>query len=611
MSSKIAESNRESAYIVDPVQCAQTHLAEALGLTDTAMSKASADARLNSLEGHKSQKPKPLKEVAVEDLWTNAAVQTDTRGAISDMNVRRSTTQSQTPSLCMSGSSEPNSEVSEGVELDIFDGYELDILDGFELGIFDGKFQPLGHVGANEPYHINGFNNTEDEYGLTVFDATLSFFNSPSRDDLISPSALNDHFTFDTSTYSLDLPPVSQMNSGGSSSGMLSKQKKLNKPRRNRKPYSEDIATPGREAFSTNSSYDSVLSDPSSVQEFNLVDNSSFENVRPPSKGDPIHLASVLCEQKPAAPLRTSSRAPRIFKCWVETCSHFSEGFLTLKERRTHYEKVHSHLILTCRVAGCKASPFLREQDRTRHENRMHSEVSLISLRTSKRPSADDVVEVPNGNTLPSRISQEATLPSGSLTTLEAQRSHSVCSDGSVGFDTDSTWSGEESDWEDDGIDPNELLAQMIQDSEVAVRPLLTPMKRELVDDIMKEFWIIFNQEWSANVRNCSGTPNSGSSSVSPNNGETGNEPNKDNAGQKRQRHNDEGDEDFDGDGKRDPKHPRIESPPDVSQEKRRFACPYRKHDPRTYCHRIRCWRPCALTPLETIARVKCVSSEN
>ncbi|KAH8747438.1 hypothetical protein F5882DRAFT_265966, partial [Hyaloscypha sp. PMI_1271] len=35
------------------------------------------------------------------------------------------------------------------------------------------------------------------------------------------------------------------------------------------------------------------------------------------------------------------------------------------------------------------------------------------------------------------------------------------------------------------------------------------------------------------------------------------------------------------------------------------FACPYRKHDPRTYCHRIRCWRPCALTPLETIARFR------
>ena len=78
-------------------------------------------------------------------------------------------------------------------------------------------------------------------------------------------------------------------------------------------------------------------------------------------------------------------------------------------------------------------------------------------------------------------------------------------------------------------------------------------MKRELVNGIMKEFWVIFNQEWPANIRNCSGTPNSTSSSVSQNKEETGNEPNKDNRGQKRQRDNDEGDEDFDGDGKRDP----------------------------------------------------------
>ena len=478
--SKVAESNQESAYIMDPVQDGQTHLAKVLDLTDTATSKASTDARLDPPKGHKSQNSQPPNGVAVENSWANALV---------------------------------------------------------------------NHCG----------------WRLTI------------------PSFETDMGGTDMDVY----------------------------------------------RSNTSSSYDSVISDLSSVQSdhaiivdeplfgtvlglgFDVFDNSAFQNARSPSKSDPIHLASVLCEQKPAAPSRTSSRAPRIFKCWVETCSHFNEGFLTLKERRIHYEKVHSHLILTCRVAGCKASPFLREQDRTKHENRMHSEFGLISLRTSKRPSADDVVEVPNGNTLPSKISQEATLPSGSLTILGAQKSYSVCSDGSVGFDTDSTWSGEESDWEDDGIDPNELLAQMIQDSEVAVRPLLTPMKRELVDDIMKEFWIIFNQEWSANIRNCSGTPNSGSSSVSPNKGETGNEPNKDNAGQKRQRHNNEGDEDFDGDGKRDHKRPRIESPPDVSQEKRRFACPYRKHDPRTYCHRIRCWRPCALTPLETIARVKCVSSQS
>jgi hypothetical protein len=74
VSSKVAESNRESAYIVDPVQYAQNHLAEVLGLSDTATSKASADARLDSQKGHKSQKSQPPKEVVVEDAWANAAV---------------------------------------------------------------------------------------------------------------------------------------------------------------------------------------------------------------------------------------------------------------------------------------------------------------------------------------------------------------------------------------------------------------------------------------------------------------------------------------------------------------------------------------------------------
>jgi hypothetical protein len=35
-----------------------------------------------------------------------------------------------------------------------------------------------------------------------------------------------------------------------------------------------------------------------------------------------------------------------------------------------------------------------------------------------------------------------------------------------------------------------------------------------------------------------------------------------------------------------------------------KFACPYRKNNPRKYCVQSN-WRPCALTPLETVARVK------
>jgi len=173
----------------------------------------------------------------------------------------------------------------------------------------------------------------------------------------------------------------------------------------------------------TSSSYDSLLSDLSSVQsdhatmvdeiwmpagfieyplfesahsvqEFNLFDNSPFENARSLSKSGPIHLASVRIKKQPTAPSGTSSRASRVFKCWVETCSHFNEGFLTLKQRRTHYEKAHSHLILTCRVAGCKASPFLRKRDRAKHEKRMHLVQEVEESHTEGPVDVNEIAEI-------------------------------------------------------------------------------------------------------------------------------------------------------------------------------------------------------------------------
>ena len=41
------------------------------------------------------------------------------------------------------------------------------------------------------------------------------------------------------------------------------------------------------------------------------------------------------------------------------------------------------------------------------------------------------------------------------------------------------------------------------------------------------------------------------------------------------------------------------------SEEKRKFACPYRKHSPHKYRASNRKWRSCALTPLDSVARVK------
>jgi hypothetical protein len=52
------------------------------------------------------------------------------------------------------------------------------------------------------------------------------------------------------------------------------------------------------------------------------------------------------------------------------------------------------------------------------------------------------------------------------------------------------------------------------------------------------------------------------------------------------------------------PKRPRtILAPPQNPDDNAKFACPYRKRDPRKYC--VQFWRPCALTPQDTVARVK------
>ena len=71
----------------------------------------------------------------------------------------------------------------------------------------------------------------------------------------------------------------------------------------------------------------------------------------------------------------------------------------------------------------------------------------------------------------------------------------------------------------------------------------------------------------------------------------------------KRKRQDQDENENNEGEN-RSPKRPKnLLSPPRNTFGCRKFACPYRKHDARKYC--VRNWRSCALTPLETVARVK------
>jgi hypothetical protein len=140
---------------------------------------------------------------------------------------------------------------------------------------------------------------------------------------------------------------------------------------------------------------------------------------------------------------------------------------------------------------------------------------------------------------------------------------------------------------------------------EILTAPVLDPMKQALVDRVMGEFWLIFNQRWTSNINQCvSGLAGSsdGMSSSGPSTGITSS-----GAFQRKRQRNDEEDElgngNDDNNDKKSRQPRRGPAPPKVLKESSRFACPFRKHNSRRY--NIYNFRACALSHWETIARVK------
>ena len=75
-------------------------------------------------------------------------------------------------------------------------------------------------------------------------------------------------------------------------------------------------------------------------------------------------------------------------------------------------------------------------------------------------------------------------------------------------------------------------------------------------------------------------------------------------------RRRDSQDNQEDSDDEKNSKHPRtMLSPPLKEDDDTKFACPYRKSNPQKHC--VQDWRPCALTPLDTVARAKYVTLLN
>jgi hypothetical protein len=84
--------------------------------------------------------------------------------------------------------------------------------------------------------------------------------------------------------------------------------------------------------------------------------------------------------------------------------------------------------------------------------------------------------------------------------------SSSPYADFSPGGDTPSSITDEDTDWSEDDINNSPQSSRVYYFSktdqldqgeikETLVAPILSPFKKQLIDRIMKEFWVIFNQE--------------------------------------------------------------------------------------------------------------------
>lgn len=185
-------------------QVSMNRQASAAGAKPTKASLAqNASTKLQSVQ-KEVKLPEAQQEAAKPDPWLNAGIdpneflnsfapfETGAGGAISDMNVYRSITPNDTPESSKDGISEPNSDISEGMGLDI------------NLDLFDDNWQPFGPSDIDNNYDSNGYRYA----GVGDEDMTMMFDDEPPAvsyqwDDMIDSAAFDKPFVFDSSLYSM------------------------------------------------------------------------------------------------------------------------------------------------------------------------------------------------------------------------------------------------------------------------------------------------------------------------------------------------------------------------------------------------------------------------
>jgi hypothetical protein len=138
--------------------------------------------------------------------------------------------------------------------------------------------------------------------------------------------------------------------------------------------------------------------------------------------------------------------------------------------------------------------------------------------------------------------------------------------------------------------------------SEKIVADALDPMRMALVDRVMEEFWVMFNQGWSSNFTQHAG--NSSGTSRSSNAEDTSHDTDVQQPSRRKRQREDKDPGDQNGNRNSRPPEKRSSGGKD-SEESIKFACPFRKHNPCKY--NIYSHRTCALSHWDTIARLKYV----
>jgi ribosomal protein L44E len=191
----------------------------------------------------------------------------------------------------------------------------------------------------------------------------------------------------------------------------------------------------------------------------------------------------------------------------------------------------------------------------------------------------------------------------------------SITNRSKIDSQTDSTSSQDATDWEDDSdsedsskilqFQPPSFLEERSETGLSLLQIELSPMKSRLIENLMLDFWAIFDSSWPHSMRQHGSSDQSTVSTTASESGTTSRDSSSVRYG-KRSRSDDGEDEESDDLHERRRKRAPVDKLPAVREDDslaRQFACPFRKHDPRKYS--IQKWPRCAEKPQKTIARLK------